>query len=222
MPFGSVAPCAAGSSPGHVLTRHGTPMKTRDRRDRWRRRRASSFPDRARTLSAALWEQLPASVAPVTCRAHDRDDLLHGRRIGRIALSLVTWRAASVKAGHGRRRPPTTGGVEQQLGRDLSSGLGDEPRASRKSHAPRTSRSTPQRESRFASVALAAAVLGGLSGVPRSSSEPRSAVKYVSGTSLRDRLLGAVEAADGLAWIHRLGRWVPSGRKRRMTSCAGL
>jgi hypothetical protein len=64
----------------------------------------------------------PASVAPVTCRAHDRDDLLHGRRIGRIALSLVTRRAASVKAGHGRRRPPTTGGVEQQLGHDPSSG----------------------------------------------------------------------------------------------------
>jgi hypothetical protein len=39
--------------------------------------------------------------------------ILDGRRIGRIALSLVAWRAAGVKARHRRRRPPTTGGVEQ-------------------------------------------------------------------------------------------------------------
>jgi hypothetical protein len=64
----------------------------------------------------------PAAVAPVTGRAHDRDHLLDGRRIGRIALSFVTWRAAGVKARHRRRRPPTTGGVEQQLRHNSSSG----------------------------------------------------------------------------------------------------
>jgi hypothetical protein len=64
----------------------------------------------------------PAAMAPVTARAHDRDDLLHGRRIGRIALPLVAWRAAGVESRHRRRRSPTTGGVEQQLGHDPSSG----------------------------------------------------------------------------------------------------
>jgi len=112
----------------------------------------------------------PASMAPVTRRAHDRDDLLHGRRIGRIALSLVTRRAATLKAGHGRRRPPTTGGVEQQLGHNASSGSKDEPRASRKSHVAEDIALDAQRESGFASVALAAAVLSGPSDLPHSGS----------------------------------------------------
>jgi hypothetical protein len=76
---------------------------------------------------------LAASMAPVTGRAHDGDDLLDGRRVGRIAVSLVTWRAAGMESRHGRRRPPTTGGVEQQLTHGPSSGL-EESRASRKDH----------------------------------------------------------------------------------------
>jgi hypothetical protein len=72
-------------------------------------------------------------MAPVTGRAHHRNDRLHGRRIHRIAVSLVTRRAAGVEAGHGRRRPPTTGGVEQQLTHCPSSGS-KELRASRKDH----------------------------------------------------------------------------------------
>src|SRR3954453_12146502 len=61
-------------------------------------------------------------MAPVTGRAHDRDDLLDARRIGRIAASLVPWRTAGVEARQGGRRPPTTGGVEQDFAHDSSSG----------------------------------------------------------------------------------------------------
>jgi hypothetical protein len=63
----------------------------------------------------------PAAMAPVTGRAHDRDDLLDGRRICRVAVSLVAWWAAGVESRHRRRQSPATGGVEQQLGHDPSS-----------------------------------------------------------------------------------------------------
>ena len=39
-----------------------------------------------------------------------------------VAVSLVAWRAAGVESRHRRRRSPTAGGVEQQLGHDPSSG----------------------------------------------------------------------------------------------------
>src|SRR3954469_18388185 len=61
-------------------------------------------------------------MAPGTGRAPDRDDLLDARRIGRIAASLVPWRTAGVEPRQGGRRPPTTGGVEQDFAHDSSSG----------------------------------------------------------------------------------------------------
>jgi hypothetical protein len=60
-------------------------------------------------------------VAPVTGRAHDRDDLLDGRRIGGIPASFVPWRTAGVEPGHCGRRSPTARGIEQYLGHDSSS-----------------------------------------------------------------------------------------------------
>jgi hypothetical protein len=64
----------------------------------------------------------PPPVPSATGRAHHGDDLLDGRRVRRVSLSRVAWRAAGVEAGHRRRGPPTTGGVEQQLGMGPSSG----------------------------------------------------------------------------------------------------
>ena len=45
----------------------------------------------------------PVTIGAVTDSAHYRDDLLDGRRIGRVLLALVSWRAPSVVAGHRRR-----------------------------------------------------------------------------------------------------------------------
>lgn len=45
----------------------------------------------------------PVSVGTVTNCAHDGNDLLDGRRIGRVLLALVARRATSVIAGHRRR-----------------------------------------------------------------------------------------------------------------------
>ena len=70
----------------------------------------------------------PAAVRVVAGRAHDRDDLLDLRRIGRVAQTLVARRATGVEAGHGRRRSASAGAIEQQLGHDPSSGSGNEPR----------------------------------------------------------------------------------------------
>jgi hypothetical protein len=67
----------------------------------------------------------PATVAPVAGGAHDRDDLLNGRRIGRIATSLVPWRTAGVKSRHRGRRPPTTRGIEQHFAHDSSSAVNE-------------------------------------------------------------------------------------------------
>jgi hypothetical protein len=64
-------------------------------------------------------------VAPVAGRAHDRDDLLDGRRVGRIAASLVPWRTAGVEPRHRGRRPRTTGGNEQHVADDSSSGVNE-------------------------------------------------------------------------------------------------
>jgi hypothetical protein len=55
----------------------------------------------------------PVAVGTVPDRAHDSDDLLDGRRVGRILLVLVARRAAAVVAGHRRRRAATPGSVQQ-------------------------------------------------------------------------------------------------------------
>jgi len=64
-----------------------------------------------------------ATVAPVAGSAHDRDDLLDGRRVGRITASLIPWRTAGVLPRHRGRRPPTTRGIEQHFAHDSSSGV---------------------------------------------------------------------------------------------------
>jgi hypothetical protein len=56
----------------------------------------------------------PPAVQIIAGDAHDRDDLLDGRRIGWLAQALVARRMTSVKAGHRRRRAPTTGGIENR------------------------------------------------------------------------------------------------------------
>lgn len=53
------------------------------------------------------------AVRPVASGSHHRDDLLDRRRVGRVLLALVPWRAASVIARHGRRRATVTCGVQQ-------------------------------------------------------------------------------------------------------------
>jgi hypothetical protein len=45
----------------------------------------------------------PAAVWAIADGPHDSDDLLDGRRIGRILLALIAWRPASVITGHRRR-----------------------------------------------------------------------------------------------------------------------
>lgn len=40
----------------------------------------------------------------MTGLAYHRDDLIYGRRVGRVTLALVAWRFAGVKHGRGRRR----------------------------------------------------------------------------------------------------------------------
>jgi hypothetical protein len=44
---------------------------------------------------------------------HHGHDFLDGRRIGGIAQTFVARRSAAAEAGHGRRRPATARGVEQ-------------------------------------------------------------------------------------------------------------
>jgi hypothetical protein len=63
--------------------------------------------------TAEQHDQRPESMAvsAVTGRAHNRDDLLDRRWVGRVLLALVAWRAASVIPGmvagerRWRRRP---------------------------------------------------------------------------------------------------------------------
>jgi hypothetical protein len=54
----------------------------------------------------------PAAVRVVTGGAHDGDDLLHLRRIGRKAQILVGWRSTRVEPGHRRPRSTSTSAVE--------------------------------------------------------------------------------------------------------------
>jgi hypothetical protein len=42
------------------------------------------------------------TVGAVTDRAHHSHDLFNRRRVGGVLLALVSWRTASVVAGHGR------------------------------------------------------------------------------------------------------------------------
>jgi len=48
--------------------------------------------------------------------AYDRDDLLDGGRVRRVAHPLVAWRATGVEARQRGGRAATTGGIEQTLG----------------------------------------------------------------------------------------------------------
>jgi hypothetical protein len=61
-----------------------------------------------------------AAVRTVAGGAHDSDDLLNLRRIGRVAQTLVAWWATGVEARHCGRRPLAASSVEQQLGHDPS------------------------------------------------------------------------------------------------------
>jgi hypothetical protein len=54
----------------------------------------------------------PEAMAVVAGLAHDRDDLLHGRRVRGVSQRLVARRTPSVIAGHGRRRAPPAGSVK--------------------------------------------------------------------------------------------------------------
>ena len=64
--------------------------------------------------------QAPPVATTARC-THDGDDFLDGRRVRRIAQPLVAWRATGVEPRHGRRRPTSTGTIEQVLGHDPSS-----------------------------------------------------------------------------------------------------
>jgi hypothetical protein len=54
----------------------------------------------------------PPTVQTVADDQHDRDDLRHGRWVGRIPQTLVARRTTDMKAGARRRRPATAGGVK--------------------------------------------------------------------------------------------------------------
>src|SRR5437764_12447798 len=57
------------------------------------------------------------AVAILAGLAHDRDDLIDGRRVGGVALALVAWSYAGVRSGHGRRRAASPGSIKQRLNR---------------------------------------------------------------------------------------------------------
>jgi hypothetical protein len=60
-----------------------------------------------------------ASVGAIADGSHDCDDLLHGRRVGRVLLAFVSWRAPAVVAGHRRRRAAVARNVEHDGLHDL-------------------------------------------------------------------------------------------------------
>jgi hypothetical protein len=61
-----------------------------------------------------------AAVRAGSRDAHDGDDFLDFRWIGRVTQAFVAWRAAGVESRHGCRRPTSTSTIEQQLGHDPS------------------------------------------------------------------------------------------------------
>jgi integrase len=96
---------------GALLVRHGKGDKRREvGMDRWAWSQARAA-DRSAGPTAVLrrprTDTRPAmesvAVGAVTDTAHHRDDLLNRRRIDRVLLAVVSWRAAPVIARHGRR-----------------------------------------------------------------------------------------------------------------------
>jgi hypothetical protein len=67
----------------------------------------------------------PQPVGLVANGAHDSDDLLARRRVGRVALPFVARRAALVVAGHRRWRATVTGGVQLYRPHESPFGLDD-------------------------------------------------------------------------------------------------
>jgi hypothetical protein len=70
----------------------------------------------------------PTPLAAIAGCTHNGNDLLDSRGVRRLAKPLVAWRATAVKARHGRRRPTSTGAIEQRLRHDPSSGSNNESR----------------------------------------------------------------------------------------------
>ena len=64
------------------------------------------------------------ALGAIADRSHHRNDLLDGRRVGRVLLALVARRAASELARHGRRRAMVTCGVQQHGFHESSSWMG--------------------------------------------------------------------------------------------------
>jgi hypothetical protein len=74
-----------------------------------------------------------STVRPITGRAHDCDDLLDPRRIGRIAKALVSRGSPLVVAGHRGRRATMTSSIQQHRFHVLSSLVVDGTRRSSRS-----------------------------------------------------------------------------------------
>jgi hypothetical protein len=55
----------------------------------------------------------PLPVGAIAGSTHHRDDLLNGRRVGRVVLALVPRRASAVIARHRRGRAAMAGDVQQ-------------------------------------------------------------------------------------------------------------
>jgi hypothetical protein len=62
--------------------------------------------------TVATISSVSIAMSIVADLAHDRDDLLHGRRVGGVAQSLVAQRAPGVVTRQRRRRAPPAGGIE--------------------------------------------------------------------------------------------------------------
>jgi hypothetical protein len=59
------------------------------------------------------------SVGAIANSTHHRDDLVDGRRVGRVVLALVPRRASAVIARHRRRRAAMTGDIQRHRFHDL-------------------------------------------------------------------------------------------------------
>src|SRR6516225_1355376 len=57
------------------------------------------------------------AVAIMAGLAHDGDDLINGRRVGRVTLAFIAWRDPGAEPGRGRRRPAPVGSIQQRLNR---------------------------------------------------------------------------------------------------------